>query len=249
MDLKQLEHRLEQHCIAAVLAVPSFSNPLGSCMPDEAKARLVRMLSARSIPLVEDDVYGDLAFGPSRPRPARAFDTDGTVMYCGSFSKTLAPGWRVGYVLPGRFRQEAQLHKFSLNVAAATVPQRALAHFLETEAYDRHLRRLRTALHLSSERIRDAVTSAFPAGTCVSRPAGGYAHWVELPRRVDGLELHERALAEGIAVVPGVLFGPRGGYERFVRISTGHPWEERLARGVQTLGRIATRLAEVRRAS
>jgi DNA-binding transcriptional MocR family regulator len=244
LDLDALEAILERQRVAAVVAVPNFSNPLGSLMPDAAKRRLVRMLAAREIPLVEDDIYGDLAFAGERPPAAKAFDREGLVLTCGSFSKTLAPGWRVGFVLPGRFREAVLVRKFALNVATATGPQHAIARFLDSGAYDRHLRRLRAALAASAARMRDAVAASFPAGTRASRPLGGYALWVELPPQVAALDLHASALDAGVAVLPGPLFGPRGGFEHFVRLSFGMPWDDRVRAAVETVGRIATRMAD-----
>jgi DNA-binding transcriptional MocR family regulator len=243
MDLDALEGILDRQRVAAVLAVPNFSNPVGSLMPEAAKRRLVRLLADREIPLVEDDISGDLGFGADRPPSVKAFDREGLVLTCSSFSKTLVPGWRVGFVLPGRYRDAVLQLKVALNVATSAVPQRAVARFLETGAYDRHVRRLRAALHASAERMSATVTACFPPGTCVSRPAGGCVLWVELPRSVDALELHERALASGVSVTPGPLFGPRGGYEHFIRLAYCHPWDERLRRGVETLGRLAAQMA------
>jgi DNA-binding transcriptional MocR family regulator len=244
MDLDALARILERQRIAAVLAVPNFSNPLGSLMPELAKRRLVQMLRERDVPLVEDDIYGDLSFGEGRPPSVKAFDRDGLVLTCGSFSKTLAPGWRVGFVLPGRYRERLLLRKFALNIATSAAPQRAIAAFLETGAYDRNLRRLRASLHASAERMGAAVTASFPVGTRVSHPAGGIVLWIELPPGIDALHLYQRALDAGVSVVPGQLFGAAGGYERFIRLSYGHPWDDRLRHGVETLGRIATRMAE-----
>jgi DNA-binding transcriptional MocR family regulator len=245
LDLDALERILGEQRVAAVLAVPNFSNPSGSLMPEAAKRRLVRMLAEREIPLVEDDVYGDLSFGQGRPPSAKAFDREGLVLTCGSFSKTLAPGWRVGYLLPGRYRESVLLLKFALSVATSSAPQRAVARFLETGAYDRHLRRLRSAVQVSAERMRAAVTASFPSGTRVSRPSGGLALWVELPPAVDSLALYQRALDAGVSVAPGELFGPHGGYGNFVRLSYGHPWDDHFHQGVETVGRIAARMAEV----
>ena len=243
MDLDQLEQRLQQHQVAAVLAVPSFSNPLGSCMPDPAKARLVEMLSARSIPLVEDDVYGDLAFGPSRPRPARAFDTDGTVMYCGSFSKTLAPGFRVGWVAPGRWRERVEVLKFASSIATSTLPQHALVHFLAEGGYDRHLRTLRGRLEHNVACVAAAVAASFPPGTRVSRPRGGCFLWVELPANVDALQLHARAHEAGVAIAPGHIFSAAHTHANCIRLSCGEAWSERVEAAVRLVGRLASRLA------
>ncbi|MGC3996374.1 MAG: PLP-dependent aminotransferase family protein [Anaeromyxobacter sp.] len=243
MDLDELQRRIDRHDARAVLAVPTFSNPLGSCMPDEAKQRLVKLVSARGIPLIEDDVYGELAFAPARPRAAKAFDTDGSVMLCGSFSKTLAAGYRVGYAAPGRWRERLELLKFSLNVATPTLPQQAIARFLVGGGYDRHLRSLRDHLARTTARTAAAVAESFPAGTRVSHPSGGCFLWVELPAQVDALELHARAHDAGVSIAPGPLFSPTQGHRSCIRLSCGAPWSDRIDAAVRLVGRLATRLA------
>jgi len=243
LDLDALERIIERQRVAAALAVPNFSNPTGSLMPGAAKRRLVRMLAGRELPLIEDDIYGDVSFGEGRPPSAKAFDRDGLVLTCSSFSKTLAPGWRVGFILPGRYRESVLLHKFALNLSTSSAPQRAVARFLETGAYDRHVRRLRSVVAATAQQMSAAITATFPAGTCVSRPAGGLVLWVELPESVDALELYGRALDAGVSLVPGHLFGPRGGYEHFIRLSCAHAWTDPVRHAVETVGRIASRMA------
>jgi len=242
MDVDELARRLDLHRVAAVLAVPTFSNPLGSCMPDEAKERLVRLLSARAIPLIEDDVYGDLAFAPSRPRPAKAFDVDGTVLYCGSFSKTLAPGFRIGFVAAGRWRERVEVLKFATSIATATPAQQALVQFLSDGGYDRHLRTLRARLEQSVVRVGAAVAASFPAGTRVSRPRGGCFLWVELPPEVDALELHARAHESGVAIAPGHIFSAAHVHASCIRFSCGEPWSARIEGAVRLVGRLAGQL-------
>lgn len=244
MDLGDLEARLDRHKVAAVVSVPNFNNPLGSCMPDEAKARLVAMLAERRIPLVEDDIFGDLAFGPVRPRAAKSWDRDGGVILCGSLSKSLAPGLRVGWAVPGRFRERFEHLKFALNMAAPTLPQRAIARVLREGGYDRHLRTLRARLREIVERVGAAVAESFPPGTRVSRPQGGCFLWVELPGRVDTLELFTRALDAGVSIAPGAIFSPSQAHRNCIRLGCIEPWSERLDAGVRLVGRLAARLAE-----
>ncbi|GEJ55794.1 aminotransferase-like domain-containing protein [Anaeromyxobacter diazotrophicus] len=244
MDVDELARRMLERRVAAVLAVPSFSNPLGSCMPDESKRRLVELLADRAVPLLEDDVYGDLAFGPARPRPAKAFDRDGTVIYCGSFSKTLAPGFRLGYVAPGRWHDRVEVLKFATSVATATLTQRALARFLAEGGYDRHLRALRARLEHNVARAAAAVAAEFPAGTRVSRPRGGCFLWIEMPAEVDALELHGRALEMGVSIAPGHIFSASGAHASSLRISCGDPWSERIDGAIRLVGRLARRLLE-----
>ncbi len=244
MDVEALALRLDRHRVAAVLAVPSFSNPLGSSMPDEAKERLVRLLSGRGLPLIEDDVFGELAFGPVRPRPAKAFDLDGTVMLCSSFSKTLAPGYRVGFAIPGRHRERVEGLKFATSVATPTLPQRAIARYLEGGAYDRHLRALRDRLASIEACTASAVAQSFPAGTRVTSPKGGCFLWVELPPAVDAMTLHARALDAGVSISPGPIFSPSGGHRNCIRLSCAAPWTPAVDAAVRLVGRLASRLAQ-----
>ncbi|MCE9671604.1 PLP-dependent aminotransferase family protein [Myxococcus stipitatus] len=244
MELDALEVAVERRRVAAVLVVPSFSNPVSSCMPEANRRRLVEMLEAKGIPLIEDDIYGDLHFGPERPRTCKSFDTTGNVLLCGSFSKTLAPGFRVGYAAPGRWRERLELLKFAHTVASPSLPPLAIARFLEEGGYDRHLRALRRALASQVERMADAVAEFFPEGTRVARPSGSSLLWVELPRQVDSLALHARALEAGISIAPGPIFSPRpDSYRHCIRLSCGHPWSPRLEGAMSTLGCLARSLS------
>jgi DNA-binding transcriptional MocR family regulator len=210
-------------------------------MPDAAKERLVKIVSSRGIPLIEDDVFGELAFGATRPRAAKAFDTDGSVMLCGSFSKTLAAGYRVGYAAPGRWRSGSSSSAL-LNVATATsrsAPSRASSPPVATTATPHPADRVARNV----ARMAAAIAESFPAGTRVSHPAGGCFLWVEMPPRVDALELHARALDAGVSITPGPLFSPTQGHRSCVRLSCGGPWTDRIDAAVRLVGRLATRMA------
>ncbi|MFN2570754.1 MAG: PLP-dependent aminotransferase family protein [Gemmatimonadales bacterium] len=243
IDLEALDRALRTRRISAVVAVTNFTNPAGSVMPDENKERLVRMLESRGVPLVEDDIYGDLSFAPRRPRAAKSWDRKGLVMHCGSFSKTLAPGWRVGWVAAGRFRDRVGQLKFSHSIATAQLQQLALADFLAHGHYDRHLRSLRKSVAATVRSMSDAVSRWFPEGTRISRPEGGAALWLELPGHATGLEFWKRALESGIAVAPGAIFSSRGGFEKFIRLSCGVLWSTEIDAAIASLGRIARELA------
>jgi DNA-binding transcriptional MocR family regulator len=244
MELDALEAVLDKRRVAAVLVVPSFSNPLGSCMPEEHRQRLVAMLARRDLPLIEDDIYSDIYFGTERLRPCKAFDTEGRVLLCGSFSKTLAPGYRVGWVAPGRYRERVELLKFAQTVATPTLPQLTIARFLQGGGYDRHLRGLRRRLATQVERMTEAIAEHFPEGTRVTRPTGGMVLWVELPSAVDALALHSRALEAGISISPGPIFSAQAGrYSHFIRLSCGSPWSPRIEAAVATLGSLGRSLA------
>jgi DNA-binding transcriptional MocR family regulator len=243
MDLGLLEDAVRRHRPTACLASPNFSNPIGALMPDDAKRALVRLLARHEVPLIEDDVYGDLHFDEARPRPAKAFDRDGMVLLCSSFSKTLAPGYRVGWCAPGRFRERVERLKFAQTVGTATLPQMAIADFLENGGYDRHVRRLRRSFEQQVAHVGDAIADAFPHGTRVSRPRGGFVLWVEMPSGYSALALHARALDCGISVAPGPIFSAKPRFANCLRISAGFPWTPVLSRAIATLGRLARDLS------
>jgi DNA-binding transcriptional MocR family regulator len=244
MDLDVLDDVLRAHRVRACLGIPNFSNPLGSLMPDEAKERLVATLARHEVPLIEDDMYGDLyaepAVGAARPRPCRAFDKQGLVMTCGSFSKTLAPGYRVGWAIPGRFRETVEHLKFAQSVATPTLPALAVAAFLEEGGFEPHLRQLRRRLTTQVAQLREAVAQWFPPGTRVSRPLGGFVLWVELPAGTNSLELHERARARGISIAPGPIFSAAQRFTNCIRLNCGHPFTEVIEHAVRTLGELAS---------
>jgi DNA-binding transcriptional MocR family regulator len=235
LDLDALERAIRTRRVSACLVVPNFNNPLGSLMPDAAKERLVRMLARREIPLIEDDLYGDLHFGTERPHVAKTHDNKGLVILCGSFSKSVAPGYRVGWIMPGRFFQKVKDLKCTSTVATATLPQFAFADYMMNGGYEHHLRSLRLALKRQMEQMSRAVAESFPAGTKMTRPAGGIVLWVELPARVDALRLHAKALAEKISLAPGPMFSSRESYRNCIRLSFGEPWSPQIERAIGVL--------------
>lgn len=241
MDLDGLARALNRHRVKACLAVPNFSNPLGALMPDRAKKPLVELLTRRRVPLIESDVYGDLPHDNHRPRPAKAFDRDGWVMHCSSLSKTLAPGHRVGWAIPGRFYDRVDELKFTFTGASPPITQMAVADFLDSGGYDRHLRLLRGRLAGQMRAASDAIARHFPAGTAISRPRGGFLLWVEMPRGCTGaIELQRRALRMGISIAPGPIFGARDAFRNCFRVSCGYPWSDILEHAIETLAALAT---------
>jgi DNA-binding transcriptional MocR family regulator len=239
MSIEVLAYALQHHPVRACLVIANFNNPLGSVMPDERKAELVRLLRSHDIPLIEDDVYGELGFGLHRPTATKAHDEAGLVLYCSSFSKTLAPGYRVGWIAPGRYREQVQRLKAVFSLASASPTQLAVAEFLTSGGYDRHLRALRRTYAAQLGHARAAIARSFPEGTRVTRPDGGFVVWVELPPDVDGLALHHQALRKGIAVAPGTLFTTSDRYRNCIRVS-GAFWSHRIRDAIRTLGGIAS---------
>ncbi|MBX3274020.1 MAG: PLP-dependent aminotransferase family protein [Sandaracinaceae bacterium] len=241
IDLDALDEALGATRVAAVALVTSFSNPLGSVMSDAKKRALLDVLEAHDVPLVEDDVYGELPFEGPRPHAVKAFDRHGRVLYCSSFSKTISPGVRIGWCAPGRALDTIARLKLVANTASPAAPQLAIAGFLEGGGYDRHLRRLRATYRDHVRRMTAQIALTFPAGTRATRPAGGHLLWVEMPRGVDSTILYEAAARENISIAPGPMFSANGRYAHCMRLNAGLPWSQRLEDAVATLGRLAQR--------
>lgn len=238
LSLEALQLALEQWPVKACVVVPNFSNPLGHCMSDGQKQALVELTARAGVPLIEDDIYGDLGHHHQRPGMAKAFDTTGNVLYCSSVSKTLSPGLRVGWIAPGRFREQVLYRKYVTNLATPTVPQLAVADLLESGRYDRHLRTLRGELARAVQRMTAAVSHYFPPGTRITRPEGGFVLWVELPDHIDSFDLSQRALQDGISIAPGPIFSATGKYRNFIRLSCACVWNERTEQALLRLGQM-----------
>ena len=239
VDLEYLEQAIPRFNIKACLFVSNFNNPLGSCMPDIKKKHLVEMLAKREIPLIEDDIYGELYFGKTRPKTCKTYDKKGLVLHCASFSKSLAPGYRIGWTIPGRFKERVLRLKRMHTVSTNTLAQSAIANFLANGRYELHLRHLRKALHTQSLRYVQGVSEYFSEDTRITRPQGGFTLWIELNKKVDAYKLHKRALKHNIGIAPGQIFSSQGRFENCFRISYGDPWSEKIEEGIRTLGKLA----------
>ena len=238
VSLEALAFALETQPVKACLFVLNFNNPLGSCMPDENKRRLVEMLAEREIPLIEDDLYGDLSFAPQRPKTAKSFDKHGLVLLCDSFSKTLAPGYRVGWTAPGRYKERVEHLKLVSTIATTTLTQMAIADFLANGGYSNHLRKVRRHYAEQVAMVTRAICEYFPEGTKVTRPAGGQVLWVELPERIHALELFQRALAEKISIAPGPIFSAKMRFQNFIRLNCSNPWSPAIEDALRRLGKL-----------
>jgi DNA-binding transcriptional MocR family regulator len=242
IDLNAMERALERHKPKACWLMTNFQNPLGSLLSDEKKKALITLLTKYQVPLIEDDVYGELYFGDKRPIPAKAFDTEGLVMHCSSFSKCLAPGYRVGWVAPGRYAKVIERLKLTTTLSASVPAQVALAKYLQKGGYDKHLRNLRHTLLVHQIKFIEAIERYFPEGTCLTTPQGGYFLWVKLPDGVNALEIHRIALANGISIAPGPIFSAQRGFTDYIRLNYGHIWDARIEASLATLGAIVNDL-------
>ena len=242
IDLECLQNAINKCSIKACVVVPNFNNPLGSCMPDENKKQLVELITKYNIPLIEDDIYGEMHFGKNRPKTCKYFDKKGLVMHCSSLSKSLAPGYRIGWTIPGKFLDQVKQLKRMSNISCPTLTQVAIAHFLKNGRYEYHLKNLRKALHTQSLRYVQAIIRYFPGDTKISRPHGGFVLWLELNKKVNGFKLRTEAMKHKISVVPGRIFSASCNYSNFIRISFGKPWSDDVDYGLMMLGRIIKKM-------
>lgn len=245
VDLASLAMLIEREPkLRACWFMTNFQNPLGALMPTPCKRELVALLARHRVPLIEDDVYAELydAASAQRPPPAKTFDREGLVMHCSSFSKCLAPGYRIGWAAAGRYAPVVQRLKMMSSLATSLPPQLAISEYLAAGGYDRHLRGLREALSRQRQHALRMVERHFPAGTRVTRPQGGYFLWVELPAEVDALALHRRALDDHrISSAPGALFSADRRFAHHVRLNVSFDADDsqRFDDALRVLGRLA----------
>ncbi|PWQ97905.1 PLP-dependent aminotransferase family protein [Leucothrix arctica] len=223
MSLDALEMALDQWPIKAILVIPTENNPLGSTMPDENKVRLLKMTQRYNTPIIEDDIYGDLRYKQPRPRTLHSFDTEGRVILCSSFSKTMSAALRIGWVAPGRYKERIEHMKYIGTANTTTLTQLAIAEFIKQGYYERHVRTVRQQYRLNRDQLTHMLQTYFPKGTRISAPRGAYILWIELPGDVDTLLLNKRLVQHKIQIAPGVIFSASGKYRNCLRINYARP--------------------------
>lgn len=240
LSLPALQLALDTQPVKAMLAVPTLSNPLGAVMPHADKRALVKLLASRGVPLIEDVVFNDLMAADERRKAAKAFDADGWVMVCGSFSKTVAPGIRLGWVDAGRWRNAVATLKRVHGGATNAVLEHALADLLTQSSYEARMRRISAQMKERLAEARRLIGASFPRGTRISDPPSGYTLWVELPAGSDSLALFHQGAAQGITFGPGALFSATDRFNHCMRLSFAGAWGERERKALRELGRLAT---------
>jgi DNA-binding transcriptional MocR family regulator len=224
--------------VQACVVIPNFQNPVGSLMPVENKRRLVALAAERGFALIESDIYGEIHFGDERPPVLKSFDRRDDVILCSAFTKAVAPGYRVGWMAPGRHFRDCQSVKFRTSSAGVQLQQEVIAEFLADGGYDHHMRRLRAALKTQAQAMADAIARYFPPGCRLSRPQGGLVLWIELPRQVDSRKVFEQARRELIGMAPGATFSCSARFDHFIRLQYGEPWTPLLETRLKRLGQI-----------
>ena len=238
IDLRSLRAALAKHRVKALIVTPNFQNPTGAVMTDERKREIGRLARRHGVTIIEDDIYGDLQFDAKRPAPLASL-VNGDVVYCGSFSKTLTPGLRVGWLVPGHHGNKVRRLKLSGTIASPPLNQLVIAEFLKAGAYERHLRRLRGRLAKQVGAARRALAQYLPPGSEVTDPRGGFLLWARLASPIDTLDLYDEMKRKGVSILPGPLCASDAKYGSYLRVSAGHPWSDELENAVRKLGRAA----------
>ncbi|MDW8848395.1 PLP-dependent aminotransferase family protein [Erwinia sp. MMLR14_017] len=244
ISLEALELALEQWPVKAVVVVPNCNNPLGFIMPESRKRALLALAQRFDVAIVEDDVYGELAYEYPRPSTIKSFDDEGRVLLCSSFSKTVAPGLRVGWVVPGRYLDRVLHMKYIVTGSTATQTQMAAAEFVRLGHYPAHLRRMRQHYQRNLEIFTHWVRHYFPCGICVTRPQGGFLMWIELPEAFDAVRLNKELREAKLQVAVGSLFSASGKYRNCLRLSYAQPFTEKTGRALEILGAAVERAME-----
>ena len=239
IDVDVLRKTMKTTKVNAIILMSNFNNPLGCCIPNENKKEIVKLIQYYDIPLIEDDLYGDLYFSKSRPKTCKTYDDSGLVLWCSSVSKTLAPGYRVGWVAPGKFLDKVRRIKMFHEVSSATLQQEAIASFLENGRYEHHLRKLRNTLHANSLQYMRIISECFPEETRISRPQGGFLLWVEMHQSMNSYQLYKKAMEFNISIAPGRMFTLKNQFHNCMRLSYGMVWNEKVESSLRILGKLA----------
>ena len=242
IDIDTLEDALKKWSIKACIVTPNNQNPTGSNMSEIARNRLLTTCNHFNVPIIEDDVYGELSYQDKRQQSIKALDQTQNVIYCSSFSKSIAPGFRIGWVIGGRYHEQIEQYIDVQSFAIPTLTQRAIANFLENGAYDRHLRKTRQIYETNLQHIRHSIFTYFPSDTEVSDPQGGFLLWVKLPHNVNALLLHKHALEHGIAIMPGLVFDLSQAFTHHLRLNYAVNWDNSTNNAIRLLGQLAKKI-------
>jgi DNA-binding transcriptional MocR family regulator len=237
IDLPLTEELLERWKPKCLIVCAALSNPSGATMPDAARQRLVEMCRTHGVRLIEDDIYGELVDGKA-PTSMLAWDDGSTVSYVTSFSKSVSPGLRVGFCIPGTLHEEFAAKKCQQDLHSAVVTEATLREFLDAGAFDPHLEWLRTRNQHRRTLALDVIKRSFPEGTQVIPPQGGYMLWAELPRPVDLGEVRKRAREQRVVFAAGGVFFPAPPEASYLRLNCAKASEAELVEGLESLGRI-----------
>jgi len=243
LDIEQFEIVLKNNNVKACWLMTTFQNPTGTSLSDEAKRRVVEIAEQNNTYIIEDDVYGDLYHEGHKPKPLKASDKTDSVLLCGSYSKSLCPGYRVGWVVNARFNDAIQKLQLLSTLSSSAPVQLGVTHFLTHESYDNHLRKLRKCLLERKARFIEIIKQYFPHSIKIEDPAGGYFIWIRFNSGFDSQQLHQLAIAQGISVASGDLFSEQGRVDNAIRLNFSYELTQERENALVLLGKLAHQLA------
>ncbi|APR86996.1 Transcriptional regulator, GntR family protein [Minicystis rosea] len=242
MVVESLERAIHERRPKLIYIVTEFHNPKGTTLSLERRRRLVRLAQTHRIPILEDNPYGELRFRGEAPPPLAALDDEGVVMHLGTFSKTLAPGMRLGWMVgPRELVRAATIAKQAADLHTGTLAQRAAARLLKTFDYDGHLAALRPIYGERCVAMLRALEKHLPPGTRWTKPDGGLFVWAELPEGMSADEIFADALREKVAFVPGSAFFADAPKRQFLRLNYSNRPADLIEEGMARLGRVVAR--------
>src|SRR5205085_307176 len=242
MCTDQVEAALARSRAKLIYVVTEFSNPKGTSLSAERRAHLVELARRYRVPILEDDPYGELRYQGTRRLPLAALDREGWVIRASTFSKTLSPGLRIGWVTASsEIIQEMVIAKQAADLHTSTVEQLADARMLETFDYDGHIANLRAVYGERCMMMREAIEAHFPAETRWTRPEGGLFLWVKLPEQIKAREVFEEALEEKVAFVTGDAFFAGAPRHNFIRLNFSNQRPEMIEEGIRRIAKVLKR--------
>ncbi|MGX9419065.1 aminotransferase-like domain-containing protein [Vibrio sp. WJH972] len=222
IDLEQFEAHLKENSIDAAVFCTSHMNPQGITMSSQQKQKLARLANHYQVPIIEDDVYLELSYSSQIPLPAKYYDKGGYILWCGSVSKSLSPSYRLGWCLPGKFQKTYQNIIAVTGFGVTMLTQLAIADFISSGQYNKHLRRRRAQLLVLRQQYLSYLITHLSPDVKISNPQGGMVLWLQIP------SLNRQAFTKEISecnldIRAGTLFSTRALYDECVRINIGHP--------------------------
>ncbi|MDX1738540.1 MAG: PLP-dependent aminotransferase family protein, partial [Alphaproteobacteria bacterium] len=243
LDIEYILEAMASGDIKACLLSAAFQNPVGYSLSPSDKVRLARAASDYNCPIIEDDVFGECSHIKNRPVPIKSYDKEGAVLWCGSFSKTLSAGYRVGWLAAGRYRDSIANDIINMSQFVSVPMQLGLADFLNSGAYRRHLNKFRTELQVNVNKMYNYLCATIGHNCKINKSSGGYAFWIELPESVDSLALFKKASENNISLLPGYMFSSSDKFASYIRLNSGNEWSARLELAVQKLATYIDMLA------
>ncbi|SET75376.1 2-aminoadipate transaminase [Natronincola peptidivorans] len=240
MDMEELEKVLStKKKVKFIYVIPDFQNPTGKTWSVERRKKLIELANKYDVPVIEDNPYGELRFEGTRPPAVKSFDTEGRVVFLGTFSKTFCPGLRVGWTLAEKDLLEKYIFvKQGADLQTNTMAQREINKFLDIYDLDQHIEKIKDVYRKRRNIMMEGIKLHFPQNLKYTYPEGGLFTWVELPAEVDARKVLEKAIEVNVAFVPGGSFFPNGGNENTLRLNYSNMSEEKIQIGIERLGRV-----------